>query len=556
MYSTTSPAVVPNGNANFNICVQTTNPPPRFGNSYINLSKKTSGGVVQTGDTLEIRMSINHTSGTLYGLRYVDNIPTNTAMLAGSNDSIRIITNEGLTYKRYTPTAGDDAASYLANPPAGQYNIRLNLGFGNTIAPPTVVNNGETEVTTATNQMVATTDKPRGGGGMLFSTSVRVVVTGTAGDIISLFPGKFIYRTTPTGPDIALTAIPYQIIISNPLFLCADASGVNNAQEFGGTFGSGTSLLRGTDLSFPIAGYTYTDNISAAQSIGDGKYVIEKNISHRNSTNRNARTVRDAAGGTAYEDRNNRMHGGHWAIDGDHSGTNNAIGNAPPAATEPGGYMLVVNADFIASEAYRQTISGLCPNTYYEFSAWIRNVCPTCGIDSLGNPYGSVAGGGIYKPGVYPNMSFVLDGIDRYSTGEVDTFGWVKKGFVFVTGPTQTSLTFSIRNNAQGGGGNDWAIDDISIATCLPGMSYSPTLSPATCRGNTVQINDTIRSYFNNYTNYKWQRSTNGGSTWSDLAGATGDTTATFVNGAWQYITSYAIPPSATTAANNGDRYR
>jgi hypothetical protein len=40
------------------------------------------------------------------------------------------------------------------------------------------------------------------------------------------------------------------------------------------------------------------------------------------------------------------------------------------------------NADYVASEVYRQTVTNLCPNTYYEFSAWVRNICPTCGIDS------------------------------------------------------------------------------------------------------------------------------------------------------------------------------
>src|SRR5690606_21196642 len=79
---------------------------------------------------LEIRMTINHTSGTMYYLRYVDNIPANTTMLAGTNDSIRVITNEGLTFRKYTPVAGDDAATYTATPAAGQFNIRLNLGFG------------------------------------------------------------------------------------------------------------------------------------------------------------------------------------------------------------------------------------------------------------------------------------------------------------------------------------------------------------------------------------------------------------------------------------------
>jgi hypothetical protein len=44
-------------------------------------------------------------------------------------------------------------------------------------------------------------------------------------------------------------------------------------------------------------------------------------------------------------------------------------------------------------------------------------------------------------------------------------------------------------------GGNDWALDDLSVATCLPNMSYSPTINPVSCANNAVQVHDTIRSY-------------------------------------------------------------
>ena len=137
----------------------------------------------------------------------------------------------------------------------------------------------------------------------------------------------------------------------------------------------------------------------------------------------------------------------------------------------------------------------------------------------------------------------------------MDTVGWVKKGFVFKTGPNQITATFSIRNNAQGGGGNDWTLDDIAIATCLPSMMYSPSINPAICQGNALQINDTVRSYFNNYTHYKWQRSTDGGNNWSNVT-TNHDTTLTFNGSIYQFMTSYTIPPANTTLADSGDLYR
>ena len=90
--------------------------------------------------------------------------------------------------------------------------------------------------------------------------------------------------------------------------------------------------------------------------------------------------------------------------------------------------------------------------------------------------------------GVKPNLTFQINGEDLYTTGEIAYSGeWVKKGFVFRTRTGQTSATVTIRNNAPGGGGNDWAIDDIAVSTCLPNMSYAPSVTPNVCEGGTLR---------------------------------------------------------------------
>src|SRR5690606_36820914 len=184
-------------------------------------------------------------------------------------------------------------------------------------------------------------------------------------------------------------------------------------------------------------------------------------------------------------------------------------------------------------------------------SAWFRNICSTCGMDSVGAQFaGTATAPSAGYVGVYPNLSFSLDGLDYYSTGEIDLGGWQKKGFVFRTGPTQTSATFSIRNNSQGGGGNDWVMADIAAATCLPTMSYSPTINPNVCEINPIIIADTISSFFNNYTTYKWQRSVNGRANWTDITGVTSLPDTNY------YITTYTVPPASTTLADSGTLYR
>jgi hypothetical protein len=517
VYSNTAPA--PNGNARFNICVTTPDlPAVRFGNSYVNISQKTTGGVVRVGDTLEIRMTIHHAAATtISNLRFVDSIPTNTTMLTGPTDRLKVITNEGLTYKAYTMAGGDDPGTYLASPGAGEYNIRMNLGFGTSI-PGTPANTTSTESASAIGTALggSSGNFPRGGSGLLFATAYRVVVSGVVGDTVELRAARFIYRTG--GVDVPLIATPYKIRISDPLSLCTNSIGVNNAAEYGGTFGSGSTLNRATDLAIPINGYSFINDVSPYTTVGDGRYALVKNMSPRQSTNKNA--ARQPFCGTfPFDDPfscNQRMYG-HWYIDGDHTGTGNAIGNLPPDSLTSSGYMLMVNADYVASEVYSQTINNLCPDTYYEFSAWFRNICATCGVDSVGDQFkGTATSPAAGYPGVYPNLSFSLNGLDYYSTGEIDTTGWQKKGFVFRTGPTQTSASFAIRNNSQGGGGNDWVLDDISVATCTPNLNLVPVGNTNQCFGDQVDMNCDVISYFNNYVYYQWQVSHDNGAIFTD----------------------------------------
>jgi hypothetical protein len=231
--------------------------------------------------------------------------------------------------------------------------------------------------------------------------------------------------------------------------------------------------------------------------------------------------------------------------------------------------MLVVNSAYKADTAFTYTITSLCPNTYYEISAWFKNICYKCGCDSTGTS-STTAG---YIPtatgdssGVRPNIAFDVNGADYYTTGDLLYLGlsggqtgsdaanqWVKKGFTYLTGPAQTSFVLTLRNNAPGGGGNDWALDDIAVATCSPNMSFTPSIAPYVCDTNVVDIGGTVRSYFNNYVNYKWQKSTNGGTTWVD-DGSPGTASPALISGEYEY--SVAYPQFAGTMSDSGYKYR
>ena len=92
---------------------------------------------------------------------------------------------------------------------------------------------------------------------------------------------------------------------------------------------------------------------------------------------------------------------------------------------------------------------------------------------------------------------------------------WVQKGFTYLTGPTQTTMVISIRNNAPGGGGNDWAIDDVGVSSCIPSMTLTPNKPDTLCQGADDTVRFKVSAFFNNYTQWRLEKSINNGVTWT-----------------------------------------
>lgn len=511
-----------------------------FGKSYINVTKGFSGGTLETGDTLEIRASFVVRSGTFDSCRYQDAVPAGTSYLSGT---IRVLTNEGKIYKQLTDAYGDDPGWISGS------NITIHLGYNSTAAPATAFRRGR----------VANTHKPSFyGSTCIMVASFRVRVTAASGSTISTGGGTMTYKSGAAA--LVTYTFPSNIVAVYPNYgICSNTIGTNAlGTEFNGTFGSGGTRNRGSSANVP-AGYTY--QVFTTSGPNDYSYGIANNT----STLTNYTTLNNwpKPDGSMPTHRVFQV----WDIIGDHTGAASSSAGNPAADTVVNGnagYMLVVNAAYRIDSAFQQTITGLCPNTYYEISCWIRNICSKCGCDSNGRGATSSAGPPYYIPtaagdssGVSPNITFEVNGIDYYTTGNIQYTGeWVKKGFTYLTGPAQTSFTLKYFNNAPGGGGNDWALDDISVSTCSPTMKYTPNTNPIVCDSNSITLTDTVRSYFSNYIYYKWQRSTDGGATWTDVTAAFGPITPYWNGSAWEYVSSYVVPPAATQPGNDGDRYR
>lgn len=516
------------------------------GKSYINITRP-NGGTFLPGDVLEIRATIAVTGGSnsnttrLNSVRYNDTI--NTAKLDYVAGSLKMISNEGRTQFTYTDNADTDSAN--VNAVSGL--LRFNIGDGS--APADVNTQGE-GVTNAGRVWGGNYFRPSFYGNTcirVYAYQVRIKTLASAVDIdttVILRAGNFRYRMGSSGTDQLSGFSPYQMRITPDYGLCSNAIGTNAIMgEWGGTFGSGLTQNRTGGSTFVPPPYSYLPFGSGTPN--DNYYGLANRTSANGSSNPNAAMPGPARVFNV------------WDIIGDHTGAANPLAGNPPTNS---GYAVIINASYETNRAFTQTITNLCEETYYEFSAWFRNICRRCGCDSTGRGAGSsgyVPAPGNDSSGVRPNLTFQIDGQDCYTTGNLAYTGqWIKKGFIFRTRPGQTSFTVTIRNNAPGGGGNDWAIDDIGVATCLPSMQYSPSLTPSVCRGNALTITDTVRSFFNNYTYHRWQRSTDGGVNWIDIGSILGPVSTVFNGLFYQYVATHTVPPALTTTANSNDKYR
>ena len=501
------------GTYGFNLCI--TDPVASasaildYSKSYVNLSDTATGGTIDPGDILEIRATlVVRPNG---GVRAIDSVAYYDTLKAGGGlhylDSIALRTNEGKRYKYFTESNTDtDAGWMIAGGVGTDTTIQINMGTGaSRTARGKLNSNTIPRFNTNANA------------NCIILATYRVVVNASYGQKINFGGGAFSYRDSTTGVYSTIQFPDDSIMIFQSPGACPNSLSQTNilGDESNGTFGAGTTQNRGTS---PNTNYIYT--IFGAGTPQDYNYGISNNTSATGSTNQ-LLTKSNAA----------RVHG-VWDISGDHTGaTNLTKGNLPASPGSSGGYMLAINASFRTDVAFDFNVSGACPDTYYEISAWFKNICYKCGCDSVGR----FSSSGTYIPtgpgdstGVKPNIAVAIDGVDYYTTGNLRYMGlggtqsgsdtlnqWVQRAFVYKTGPSQTSFTMTLRNNAPGGGGNDWAIDDIALETCSPELELLPGPNPFTCDSNVVEMSTVVRSFYNNYNHYRWEKSTEGGVTWN-----------------------------------------
>lgn len=217
--------------------------------------------------------------------------------------------------------------------------------------------------------------------------------------------------------------------------------------------------------------------------------------------------------------------------------TNDFI-NLQDHTVDTDGRMFIVNADASSSLMFRGGFTyTLCPSQQYSvsfYAAFLGN----SSYETRCNGFGG------FK---YPRIRIqVLDGVSgavitEASTTDIISTSWQQYGLKFVSPASYTSIRFALFNDAEGGCGNDIAIDDLQFGSCDP-IPVVGVNAVAGCIGETTTFTGTLSDpgAIPGTKDYQWQVSNSSTGPWTNISGATAAT--------------YTINP--ITAADTGRHYR
>lgn len=191
---------------------------------------------------------------------------------------------------------------------------------------------------------------------------------------------------------------------------------------------------------------------------------------------------------------------------------------------DPNGNYMLVNGATAPANVLVDTVTGLCSNTTYQFSAWLANCMQSNACNN--NP-------------VLPNFTFSIETLsgtvlassvtpDLPVTGFKD---WVEYGVCYTT-PSTTPGTVVLRIKCNTGGpcGSSFVMDDVTFGAAGPPINVTvngantPVLDLCMGYTNTYILNGTYSGFTDPV--LQWQRSLDTGRVWSDIPGAT---TATYI---------------------------
>lgn len=191
---------------------------------------------------------------------------------------------------------------------------------------------------------------------------------------------------------------------------------------------------------------------------GSGNEQVDPNLS---SSDNYERIYQDCPGDGHYSilSYSSGCHGNHWiTLNQDHT------------PGDANGKLMLVNAAYQPGTFFVTALKGLSPNKKYEFGVWLVNVC---------------------KPeyectDIRPSLRFSIEtstGVEvaRFATGEVTPTGqvsWLQYTAMFTAPAVVGPLFLKVFNKNDGGCGNDFAMDDITVRECIIPPVEKATTAP------------------------------------------------------------------------------
>jgi gliding motility-associated-like protein len=181
------------------------------------------------------------------------------------------------------------------------------------------------------------------------------------------------------------------------------------------------------------------------------------------------------------------------------------------------GYLMMINAPAEPGNIYIDTLNDLCANTSFGFEAAVTKMSLPSSCN--GNPINPVITLHVETPG-----GTVL----AISTVRIDHYGVFVLNTYFITTSIPGPVIIRITDDAPGGCGNAFTMDDVDVWACGPLVSAGlPTNSEGIyvaniflCEGDnsSVTLSGTVENGYN-FNSYQWQIYRD--SAWVDISGAT-----------------------------------
>ncbi|GAA4341507.1 hypothetical protein GCM10023149_53870 [Mucilaginibacter gynuensis] len=202
--------------------------------------------------------------------------------------------------------------------------------------------------------------------------------------------------------------------------------------------------------------------------------------------------------------------------------------------SRPDGRMMIINASYDESTFFVKKIGPLCPNTTYQFQAYVLNLITTAAGNNQPDLLFSIE---------TTDGALLTDGLSTGSIMPTPTPQWLPFSKTFTTGANEVTVILRITNKAPGGAGNDFLLDDITFRACGPNIvtgfdGSDQNITRSVCN---TQVPLTVGGVSAGYTERQWQRLEN--NTWVDIPNANTaiyQTPANLSAGVYQYRVALA----------------